>query len=331
MSGRRVRAALAAALCAVAPLAGACGRDSGREKVVFSFDPRITSVDLLLGIERGYFARQGIEVELAPFNGTTETLPSLAQGRIDVAPTGVFGAPYLNVIGRGARIRLVAARAVHRAGKCGYASFVARSELLDSGRLHDFASLRGLRLDADRTSAQFLHWSRLFALGGLREADVEMIRLPTHLKLEALRSGTIDATLTTEPSVHEIVSRGVGKVWMAVGDVSPDHQNSFLLFGPRLLDERRDLGRKVMAGYLDAVRDYLREGKSERVVATVARLTRMPPDEVRELCWPDWSTDGRIDAAQLLELQRWALGLGLIDEITPIAELVDASFLDEAR
>lgn len=331
MSARRSRTAIAGALLAVALGAGACAPAAGGEKVVFTFDQRITSVDLLLGIERGYFARQGLEVELATFNGTTETLPSLAQGRIDVAPTGVFGAAYLNVIGRGARVRLVAARAVHRADKCGYASFVARSALLDSGRLSDFASLRGLRIDADPTSSQYFHWSRLFGLGGLRPDEVLAIRLPTHLKLEALRSGQIDVTITTEPSVHEIVSRGVGKVWMPVGDVSPDHQNSFLLFGPRLLDERRDLGRRVMAGYLDAVRDYLREGRSERIVETVARLTRMPPEDVRQLCWPDWSTDGRIDATQLLALQEWALGLGLIDAVVPIPELVDESFLDDAR
>jgi len=317
------------ALATTIAAASGCAPSGGSERVTFVFGQRVTSIDLLIGIERGHFARHGIDVALESFDGTTETLPSLAQGRVDVAPTGAFSAAYLNVIARGAPIRLVAARAVHRPGPCGYAAVLARGELLDSGRLTDPASLRGLRVDLDRSNAQYFYWSRLLSLGGLRMSDVEPVLLPVQMKRDALLAGAIDVTIATEPSQHAIVSSGAGSVWKHLGEIAPNRQNTFLLFGPRLLRERRDLGRRVLAGWLDAVREYAREGKSERNVELLARLTGMPAAHVRELCWPTWSTDGRIDPSGLDELQQWALADGLIDAVVPYEGLVDEGFLGD--
>ena len=82
-----------------------------------------------------------------------------------------------------------------------------------------------------------------------------------------------------------------------------------------------------MAGWLKAVHDYRTEGKSDRNVALVARLTHMPETDVRQLCWPQWSEDGRIDPAGLERVQKWALQQGLIERISSFSELVDDSFL----
>lgn len=320
----------AAGFAAAAVHAAGCAPAEAPDKVVFVFGHRVTSIDLLSGVERGHFARHGVDVELASFEGTTETLPSLAQGRVDVAPTGAFSAAYLNVIARGAPIRIVAARAVHRPGPCSYAAVLARGELLDSGRLTDPASLRGLRIDLDRSDAQYFYWSRLFALGGLSPRDVELVALPTQMKRDALLAAAIDVTIATEPSQHGIVSSGAGRVWKHLGEIAPGRQNTFLLFGPRLLRERRDLGHRVVAAWLDAVREYVQEGKSERNVELVSRLTGMPADDVRELCWPEWSTDGRVDPVGLEELQQWALAEGLIDAVVPFDDLVDEGFLPDS-
>jgi len=321
---RRHALGMAFTLLAVALLMG-CSATG--EKVTFAFDNRITSVELLIGIERGYFAEQGLDVQTAVFNGTTETLPSLARGAVDVAPTGAFGAAYINVIQRGAQIRLVAARSVHGTDACDYTSFVARRGLVESGRLSDFASVRGLRLLVDRTSSQYFYVSSLLRLGGLQASDVTLVSLPLPMTGDALARGLVDVGIGTEPSTFRMVSAGAASVWRPFSDVAPGQQSTFLMFGSRLLGERRDIGRKIMAGWLKAVADYRQEAKSDRNVALVARLTHMPEAEVRELCWPAWSPEGRIDPAGLERVQRWALEEGLIERVSPYSELVDDSFL----
>jgi ABC-type nitrate/sulfonate/bicarbonate transport system substrate-binding protein len=189
------------------------------------------------------------------------------------------------------------------------------------------AALRGRRVGSNRAVSSYYYWSRLLEQGGLTLADVDLRDLPSPAMGEALAKGLVDVVVSTEPNVFRIVSRGQGKLWKPVNDVLPDRQNTFLLFGRRLLDERPDLGRRVAAAMLKAAQRYVEDGRSDRNVGIVARRTRMEPDEVRQLCWPQWSRDGRVEPRGVEEFQRWALAQGLIDRPVPFSQLVDHSFL----
>ena len=98
--------------------------------------------------------------------------------------------------------------------------------------------------------------------------------VPDDLKVEAIARDLVDVATTIEPKVTRLVSSGDGKVWLPVAAATPDRQNTFLLFGARLLHERRDLGRRVMAAYLAGRAQYL-EGKTDRNVRILAARTRM--------------------------------------------------------
>jgi len=321
---------VAGAWIAVAWIAAAsitAGAAAAADRVTVSFRNEITSLDLLIALEEGYFAEQGLEVDVLTWNSSADTLPQLAQGRVDFTSSSPLNSAHINLIQRGARVRLVAARSMLAANQCGYASFVARQELLDKVRVDGVAALRGRRIGSNRAISSHYYWSSLLAQGGLTLADVDLRALPTPAMGEALVKGLVDAVVATEPNVFRMVSRGQGKLWKPVNDVLPDRQNTFLLFGRRLLDERPDLGRRVAAAMLKAARQYVEEGRSERNVAIVARRTKMDPDEVRQLCWPQWSRDGRIDPRGIDDFQRWALAQGLIDAPVPFSQLVDQTFL----
>jgi NitT/TauT family transport system substrate-binding protein len=318
--GANVLSVAAAVLCTSLPAAAA-------DRVVVSYDVRITSAELLIGVERGFFREQGIDLRLMPWNSSDQVLALLARGRIDVAAGTALGAAHVNLIQRGAGFRLVATRNVHLPGKCGYVSFVARRELVESGRLNeDPASVRGLRIALDRSSSHLYYWDRLLARAGLTLDDVVEVHMPNHVRLDAMARDLIDVTVNVEPMTYRMVSQGVGRVWLPVAEAVPDRQSSFLLFGPRFLGPRRDLAARFMTAYRRAVRTYLEEGKSERNVELVSRLTHMPREEVRELCWPDVSPDGAIDLEELRGFQRWALEQKLIDAVVPPEELVDLGF-----
>ena len=306
-----------------------CGSDleAAGDKVVFRVAKRLSSVVAHIALVEGYFADEGLDIEIFWADSSAMVIPSLAQGKVDVSTTGQFDASFINVIERGARIRLVAARTVHATGGCGYFSFVVRSELMEAGHLEEPGSLSGLRIATDRTAGTYYYWSLLLAKSRLTFDDVEIIDVPASVKPEALALGRIDLTSLTEPWTTRSVRTGKAQIWKSVADVLPNHQSSFLVFGRRLLDERPDLGHRFMSAYMRAVRHYVADGKSLRNIEIVANRTQMRRDELREMCWPQVVIDGRIDPLSLQQYQEWALEEGLIDAIVPFDQLTDERFL----
>ncbi len=202
-AGRRYLVAAALALALL-------GRDAARarDKVVVSLHFEIYAADLVIAIEEGYFAAQGLDVEIVAWSNSTAMLPALAHGEIDFSSTSSLSPSYINLIQRGAPIRLVAARSVHQVGACPYVAFVARSELIDSGRLSDLASLRGLRIATTRTAPSFYYWARLLDRAGLTTDDVVLKGVPDDLKVEAIARDLVDVATTIEPKVTRLVELG---------------------------------------------------------------------------------------------------------------------------
>jgi NitT/TauT family transport system substrate-binding protein len=315
-------------LAAILLTAGCTPRSApSLERVTFAMPAYLSSAVGYIALERGFFADEGLDVELVVWNRDGATLPALAQGAIDVTTSGHLGPKYFNVVARGGRVRFVAAAAVYATDGCPYYAIVARRELVESGRLTDFASLRGLRISSERTAATYYVWSRVLAGAGLSMDDVELVDIPATTKLDALARGLIDVTTASEPWVTRLVASGHGTIWHPISDVLPEHQSTYVMFGSRLLDERPDLGRRFLAAYLRAVAAYLDEGKSERHLEIVARATRHDRAQLEAMCWSPWSRDGRIDRSTLDEFQRWALAEGLVDRSIDVESMIDESFL----
>lgn len=312
----------------------ACGGEAtkpGFEKVTFSTTLWLSAAVGHIAEERGFFEEEGLDVEFILWQRNGAALPALSQGDIDVSTTGPLNPRYFNLIQRGGAMRLVAARAVHASDDCAYAALVGRSELLASGRLDDPASLKGLRVSTERTSSNYYTWDVLLRSVGLSFDDVELVEVPSTAKPDAFAQGRLDVSTASEPWVTRLRRTGGAQVWRKVADVFPDRQSTFLIFGKRLLEERRDLGVKFVRAYQRAARVYIEEGKSERNLKTVVDRMKYDIGELREMCWPPWSRDGRIDRRTLEDYQVWALEQGLIDEIVPFEQLVDEEFLLEAE
>jgi len=328
MSGR-ARLAAVALVASAAMLAVACGGAPEPNRVSFRVAPRLSSFVAYLAADAGYFEAEGVEVDLVPFDSPESVIPSLAQGDLDVSTVWRLDPAYINLIARGARLRLVAAGVVNRSGDCGYSAFLARPELVESGRLDGPEGLRGLRVTTERTSTSYYVWSRALAEQGLTLADVTVVDMPTSARPEAFAAGLIDVTTTTEPWRSRMLRAGHARLWRTVADVLPGVQSSFLVFGRRLLEERRDLGVRFLRAYQRAVRDYVEQGTTDRVIEITARHTRIPEADLRDMCWPTYTADGRLDRATFDEYQRWALAQGLIDAVVPFESIFDDGFLRE--
>jgi NitT/TauT family transport system substrate-binding protein len=217
----------------------------------------ITDAGLFIARARGYFAQQGIDLEMVPFQTGPDAIPMMAAGELDSA-AGTHSIALLNAAERGLGVRIVAGKGVSRPGY-EFTRIVVRRDLVDSGAVRDVADLRGRRMGiaALRSGAEAL-LSRMLAGGGLSVNDVELTALGFPDMVPAFANGAIDGANMIEPVLSQALDRGVATAWepgSASALYGGVYQAGIMLFAPRLAAQT-DLARRFMIAYLQGTRVY---------------------------------------------------------------------------
>jgi NitT/TauT family transport system substrate-binding protein len=319
----------------LALLAGSCAPDTSMQPTVEPVTlkvvvlPYLSYAPFFIAEDEGYLAEQGIKVEYVKLQTTPQAIPVLEQGQLDVmgaSPT--FG--LLNAIARGANLRIVADKGYLAAEGCTYAAIVARRDLAEGGELEEAAQLRGRRIAFNPTSfgGYFLH--KVLSPAGLTLDDIEPQDLNPAAQLEALTTGGIDLANLAEPWVSRAVKTGKVSVWQPIEQVAPAFQMSMIVFGPTLLDDNPDAGKRFMVAYLKGVRQY-NEGKTERNLEIMAEHTGLETAVLEAACWPTLNGSGHIVPESLMDFQQWAVEEGYIDRMVTAEEFWDGSYIEYAN
>lgn len=327
----RFEAPRRSALLALALILAGCRGASpdGRAKVRIAYTPYFSQAPILIAKEEGFFAREGIDVELVPIGRTTSAATAaLLSGGLDVA-TGAPRIAEFAAIARGAPIRFVADKGHAGPGECSPGAFVARPDLFGPDGRIPLSRLRGARVRTQTyTYFEFL-LSKALSAEGLGLGDIRPVTLPTALALDALEKRQIALAYLAEAELAQALRHGQ-RVWKSLAELAPQSQFSVLTFGPRLLQKDRALGVRVLAAYLRGVRRY-NEGKTPRNVQILARQTRMNPADITGACWTPIRPDGAIVAPDWIEFQSWAESRDQIPRPVPLSLLTDADILRAAN
>ncbi len=280
---------------------------------------------LFIADKEGLFARQGIRIEWVPFAGAAEAVAPLIQGQIDVA-AGAASAGFFNAVARGERIRIVADKGHVGPGDNSASSLVLRKDLA-GGAVKSIADLRGRKIALNVTGG-VLHYTvaRALAKAGLKLEDVELVRMPFPSMLAALHSRAIDVAGLSEPWITQAKEQGVGVLFVGSSEVIPGEHIAFIFYGPTLLDRNREMGRRFMVAYLQALQQYNR-GPTERNQAIISEYTKIDLETIRKGGWLPMYADGHVDVTALRRFQDWLYEVGLIGVRNPITSVADTSFL----
>lgn len=310
--------------------AGACTRSPERTpnaSLKVASLPFLSLAPDYIALNEGYFADQGLSVELVSLRRSSDAIPALLSGELDVLPAAI-GAPHLNAVAKGAKLRVVAGRNHLDPAGCDYVALVTRRELLDSGRLQG-TSLRGLRFSFKRASVWGYVVDTLLREHGLSLEDVENLDLPDVAEADALRRGSVDVAVMTEPWLTRIQDYDDLVIWTNAQSIIPELQYTGVLFGPRLLVEAPELGERYMIAHLRAVREFDR-GKTDNNVDLIARFTGLDRSLVARACWPTPPVDGRFRNEGFDGFQEWALAQGLLDAHVPLEQFWEPRFVEHA-
>jgi sulfonate transport system substrate-binding protein len=187
-----------AGAAAAAMVVGASGaRAQNMVKVKAGMVSAIDQIGLPIALERGFFEKNGVDLEMArPYATGVDALNALQAGETQIVQVGV---PMIGAVLRG--MDLVALG--NYSGNAAKAGSDATMALIASGssgiRKGDLASLRGKRIAASFGTINHLYALALLEKGGLTPNDVTLVNTPPPDMTVALLSKGIDAFAAWDP------------------------------------------------------------------------------------------------------------------------------------
>ena len=282
---------------------------------------------------KGYFAAQGLEVELVYFEAALPIASAVVSGDVDIGISGLTGAVYS--LAEQGQLRLIAGQTHEMPGY--RANTVAASNKAYAAGLRSFKDLPGHSVAVTQIGSAF-HYD----LGLLAEKygfDLKTIRiLPLQTNpnsVAAVTGGSADAAISLATYLMPAIDRGNAKLIGFIGDEAP-WQLAALYVAMKTANERQDMVAKFLAAFRTATRDYhdaftgpdgaRRDGPTApAIVDIIAKATGEPADWVKGgIGYID--ADARIDVKDIDHQVEWFKAQNLLKGSLRGAQLIDMRY-----
>lgn len=327
---KRSRSLLAIVVCALALLAPG----PGRADVKVSDLGVLADAPFYIGIEKGYFAAEKIDVSLVRFNSGQQAVAPLSVNQLQVGG-GALSAALFNAFARDWPVRIAMARARDVPGHSGNA-LVIRKDL--QSKVTSLADLKGMKiaLNAPAASMQYMLGSML-AGAHLKLSDVETVYMPFPNMAVAFSTKAIDAATSTEPFTSEFQGQGFIYTLHQASEIlrDPAMEVAVILYNKEWTEKNADEARRFSSAYLRGVRDYtdaLQGGPNRHeVVSILTKYTNMKdPAAYDRMDWSWMDPNGEVSLDGLRAQQDWYAAQGSVPKKVVVEQMVDRSFLDYA-
>jgi NitT/TauT family transport system substrate-binding protein len=325
-----------AALPAAATTAPAKPQAAPAEPVVLrAFDLQITSsAGNYIGVEKGYFQEEGIQLEFERGN-TPDMLPMMTAGQVDIG-AGAIQASLYNAFARGIGVKIVADHGANlKDASAG--GLAIRKDLADSGAIRGAADLRGRKIAiTGRGTAPELVLDRYLGTAGLTVDDVELIPLPFPDMLQAFENRNVEAAYWQEPFTTIALDRGAIVRGPIGYDIYPNQQIGIILFNERLQADRA-VALRYLRAYVRGVRDYVRAMQDRdpaaynEVVPILIEHTTVKDRAIYDKAIPSGLNPDPIPNVQsIVDDQEWYLARGHQAQRINVRDFVDTTLVEQA-
>ncbi len=279
-------------------------------------------LQLRLGIARGFFRAEGVDLALKIIFGGPEIARAYDSGVLKIGELG--SPPATTALGRGARFRIVASGVRRKALQY----FVA------APAIRDWNDLRGKTVAA-LTIGSCSYWfmRQVLQHHGLDpDTDLKIIGLGERYPqvIELFRSGELTGAVLSEPNVSIGEASGAYRIMLALTDPAfcPDMQWSVVVASPATLASEPELIRAVLRGCQQSYH-YATDHRDEWIAFGaeyfgIARET-MAKSIAREIGGLHF--DGEIDMRGLQQAIDLQVRLGALKRPLRAQDIVDLRFL----
>jgi NitT/TauT family transport system substrate-binding protein len=287
---------------------------------------------------KGYFAEQGLKVKFIRFDSAAKAIPSLGSGEVDVG-SGATSAGLYNAVKRGIGIKIVSDKARNAKGY-GFAAMLVRSDLIDSGKVKSLKDFKGLKVAMSANgNSENAFVSYALQQNGLSYSDIDPVFLGFPNQIAAYANKAIDASLTVEPTVAELLKLGTAKKLVGADEVFPDFQTAVIYYGPKFMQEQPVNARKFMVAMVKAMRFYndaLKDGhiagpNADEVIKILTEYSFIKDPAVhRNIVSQAVDPDGSLNMPSLQMAWKFFVDTKQIDGSVKVDDVVDLSYVHDA-
>jgi NitT/TauT family transport system substrate-binding protein len=277
----------------------------------FSFVP------LDIGMRKGFFARNGLEIESIAFAGDARMQQAMASDSLDIA---LGSGPAMAFIVKGSPIKAVAAMA----GPPLLLAIVVRPDGPKTA-----ADLKGKKISVS-TAGSLTYWlvsetSRRQGWGPKGIEIAPMGAMPG--QIAALKRGDIDGAIMDIGNAFELEKRGEGRILVRFTDIKDFHIH-VIFATDKLIAERPQSIRAFLKGWFETIA-FMRANKTETVA--IAREVTDKDEDITSRSYdelmPMFSDDGKFNSKALATLAASYVELQLLPQAPDMAKLYTEAFL----
>lgn len=277
---------------------GATAAPRELKDVTVGYIPILIDAPFFVGIEKGYFAAEGLNLKLERLAGGADMLVQTAAGNFAIGSGGI-GAAVFNAAGAAIKLdrevpfEIVAP--LHNEKPPVTTPMVVSKERYDSGELTKVAALKGKKVSINARGASTEYWlQRALQSGGLSYGDITVVTVPFPDVAAALKNKSIDAAMLGEPFTTLGEDNGLVKV--LTEDFVNGEQPTAVYWNRDWAKKNPELAAGFLKAYLKAVTDLENGGWTDPAVITILeKYTQVPADVIRRSARPYNDPSGKLN------------------------------------
>jgi len=311
-------ALLALAGCGGDDEASGGGSGSGSEgkttKVKVGVLPISNVAPLYLGVQKGYFKEEGLEIEPAPAQSGNEIVTAMVSGDLQFAFLGYV--PATSARAQGLPIKLIAnADNGAESDKDEWTLImVEKGSAIKS--VEDLAG-KTIAVNALKGVGEVVIKAAL-EKQGVDPNSIKLLEVPFPEMPAALEGKRVDAIWAPEPFLTSVMGKGGRGIEAPLTTLGAKFPNATYATTEQYLGKNKDVVERF-ARAMNKSSDYASE-HPEEARATIPQFTKIPAEVAKKIRLPLWPTE--IDREQLQQLVDFAVKYKVIEKAPPLDELI---------
>lgn len=312
--------------CSKSQVSQAPGQES-KQKIRLGLSPWPGWFVWYLVKEKGFFEKNGVDVELVWFPVYSDSLTALSAGKIDANSQTLSDT--LTPAAKGIPVRAVLVNDNSNGGD----GVVVRAGI---GALQD---LKGKKIATELGTVDHLLMLTALQRAGLKETDVQYTNMTVNDAGPAFISGNLDAAVLWEPFLSKAVQEGKGKLLFSSKD-TPGLIPDLLVFREEVTKNRPEDVKKILNAWFDAL-EYWKQHPEESL-QIMAKAAETPLEEYKK----------SVDSVKIFGLEdnlqafreadsftslvytgrktgEFLKSVGMLDRVPDIKRIVDGTFVEE--
>jgi len=304
------------------------------EKIRIGWVYAMANAPLLIGVQKGYFREQGLDVEIKEFKSGPLVHQALSAGELDMAYIG--STPVYYWFSKGLDSRILAKV------NYGQAAIISRK---DSG-VNSLQDLKHKKLAGVRKGSGMDVLLRGYVLGEAAklnpDKDLEIIAMPSVNMDSAIDQKVVNAAFIWEPFTSKSLIRGNTQLIFDMNKAEPKYPWYIVMAMPDTLKNKRSTIIKVLRAHKKAV-DYLNStpDAGNKIIAKAFNLGTVTDINGKKHQGTDvvamarerigWEYElKKEDIAFIQRLMNYSYNLGYIAKPLNAEDIIDTSLMHEA-